>query len=96
VIGAAFAVTFVAVGAALSEATTPATRGLAMGGYSTAIYVGMGLASITLGPVMAGWGYATGFALAGAAGVLGTFVTAVVWGRALKPPPPSPPPRAAS
>jgi len=96
VIGAAFAVTFVAVGAALSEATTPATRGLAMGGYSTAIYIGMGLASITLGPVMAGWGYAAGFTLAGAAGVLGTFVTAVVWGRALKPPPPSPPPRAAS
>ena len=80
-LGVAFAVTFVAVGAALSEATTPATRGLAMGGYSTAIYLGMGLASIGLGPVMGGWGYAAGFGLAGAAGVLGTLVTAVVWGR---------------
>lgn len=80
-LGVAFAVTFVAVGAALSEATTPATRGLAMGGYSTAIYVGIGLASIGLGPVMGGWGYAAGFALAGAAGALGTLVTAVVWGR---------------
>ena len=96
VIGAAFAMTFVAVGAALSEATTPATRGLAMGGYSTAIYIGMGLASITLGPVMAGWGYAVGFGVAGATGVLGTLVTATLWGRALKPPPPWPPPRAAS
>lgn len=81
VIGAAFAVTFVAVGAALSEATTPATRGLAMGGYSTAIYLGMGLASVGLGPVMGRWGYTAGFALAGAAGALGTLVTAVVWGR---------------
>jgi MFS family permease len=81
VIGAAFAVTFVAVGAALTEATTPATRGLAMGGYSMAIYVGIGLASIGLGPVMGRWGYAAGFSVAGAAGILGTLVTAVVWGR---------------
>lgn len=80
-LGAAFAVTFVAVGAALSEATTPATRGLAMGGYSTAIYVGMGLASIGLGPVMAHWGYGAGFTLAGVIGALGTLVTAALWGR---------------
>lgn len=81
VIGAAFAVTFVAVGAALSEATTPATRGLAMGGYSTAIYAGIGLAAIGLGPVMGRWGYGTGFTLAGAVGALGTLVTATLWGR---------------
>ncbi|MBI4589948.1 MAG: MFS transporter [Candidatus Rokubacteria bacterium] len=96
VLGAAFALTFVAVGAALSEATTPATRGLAMGGYSTAIYVGIGLASIGLGPVMGHWSYGTGFALAGAAGILGTLVTAALWGRALRPPPPWRPPRAVS
>jgi predicted MFS family arabinose efflux permease len=84
--GVALAFAFVAVGAALSEATTPATRGLAMGGYSTAIYLGVGLASIGLGPVMGRWGYEAGFTLAGAAGVLGTLVTAVVWRRSFPPP----------
>ena len=79
--GVAFAFAFVAVGAALSEATTPATRGLAMGGYSTAIYVGIGLASIGLGPVMATWGYTAGFTLAGLAGGLGTLFAVALWGR---------------
>ncbi len=81
VLGVALAVAFVAIGAGLSEATTPATRGLAMGGYSTAIYVGMGLASIGLGPVIGRWGYTAGFTLAGAAGVLGTLLAVALWGR---------------
>ncbi len=79
------ALAFVAVGAALSEATTPATRGLAMGGYSTAIYVALGLASIGLGPVMTTWGYTAGFTLAGAAGVLGTLLAVALWGAPARP-----------
>ncbi|MBI4562004.1 MAG: hypothetical protein HY724_08155 [Candidatus Rokubacteria bacterium] len=79
-LGAVHAVAFVAIGAALSEATTPATRGLAMGGYSTAIYVGLGLASISLGPVMVRWGYGAGFTLAGVAGAFGTCLAAIAWG----------------
>lgn len=84
-LGVFLAFAFVAIGAALSEATTPATRGLAMGGYSTAIYVGLGLASVGLGPVMARWGYVTGFTLAAAAGALGTLLAATLWGNARTP-----------
>ncbi len=64
-LGLALSVAFVAVGTVLTEATTPATRGAAMGGYSTAIYVGFAAAAFGLGPVMGTWGYGTGFAVAG-------------------------------
>jgi len=64
-LGLALGVAFVAVGAILTEATTPATRGGAMGGYSTAIYVGFAAAAFGLGPVMGAWGYGSGFAMAG-------------------------------
>ena len=64
-LGAALGVAFVAVGTVLTEATTPATRGAAMGGYSTSLYVGFAIAAFGLGPVMATWGYGTGYALAG-------------------------------
>ncbi len=64
-LGLALSVAFVAVGAILTEATTPATRGGAMGGYSTAIYVGFAAAAFGLGPVMDTWGYGSGFAMAG-------------------------------
>jgi MFS family permease len=64
-LGLALGVAFVAVGAVLTEATTPATRGAVMGGYSTAIYVGFAAAAFGLGPVMGTWGYEIGFALAG-------------------------------
>lgn len=65
-LGSALGVTFVAVGTVLTEATTPATRGAAMGGYSTSLYVGFATAAFGLGPVMDTWGYGTGYAVAGA------------------------------
>jgi MFS family permease len=64
-LGLALSVAFVAVGAILTEATTPTTRGGAMGGYSTSIYVGFAAAAFGLGPVMGTWGYESGFAMAG-------------------------------
>jgi MFS family permease len=64
-LGLALGVAFVAVGAVLTEATTPATRGVAMGGYSTAIYAGFAAAAFGLGPVMGTWGYGVGFGVAG-------------------------------
>jgi DHA1 family multidrug resistance protein-like MFS transporter len=64
-LGSALGVTFVAVGTVLTEATTPETRGAAMGGYSTSLYVGFATAAFGLGPVMGTWGYGTGFAVAG-------------------------------
>jgi len=73
-LGVVLGVAFVAVGAMLAEASTPATRGTVMGGYSTALYVGIALAAFGLGPVMAAWGYGPGFVLAGACALALTLV----------------------
>jgi predicted MFS family arabinose efflux permease len=64
-LGLALGVAFVAVGTVLTEATTPATRGAGMGGYSTSLYLGFAIAAFGLGPVMGTWGYETGYAVAG-------------------------------
>ena len=50
VFGAASGVAFVAVSVGLAGASTPATRGLVMGGYSTSLYLGFALGSFALGP----------------------------------------------
>jgi len=54
--GATSGIAFVGVSVGLAAAATPATRGLVMGGYSTALYLGFGLGSIALGPVIARYG----------------------------------------
>jgi MFS family permease len=61
----------VAVGAALGEAVEPSVRGTAMGGYSMALYAGMGVGSLLAGPVIARAGYGAGFGLAAGVLVLG-------------------------
>ena len=70
--GAASGVAFVAISAGLAVAAPPAARGLVMGGYSTALYLGFGIGSIALGPVIGRHGHAVGFALGGALGTIGT------------------------
>jgi MFS family permease len=79
VFGAVSGIAFVAVGVALASASTPATRGLVMGGYSTALYLGFALGSFGLGPIITQHGYAVGFAVGGAAGVIGTLAAAALW-----------------
>ena len=53
----------VAIGVALAGATAPAARGVVMGGYSTALYLGLAVGSFAFGPVITRYGYATGFGL---------------------------------
>jgi MFS family permease len=77
-LGVALAIAFVAVGAMLSEVSTPATRGVVMGGYSTSLYVGMMVAAFGLGPVMGGLGYRAGFGLAGACAIALTVAAAIL------------------
>jgi predicted MFS family arabinose efflux permease len=72
----------VAIGVALTRSTTPAVRGLVMGGYSTALYLGLALGSLALGPVIARHGYGTGFWVGGLIGAVGALVAAVLWMRA--------------
>jgi len=76
----------VAIGVALAAATTPATRGLVMGGYSTALYLGLALGSFALGPVITRHGYAVGFSAGGAAGALGALAAAALWMTAARAP----------
>ena len=78
----------VAIGVALAAATTPASRGLVMGGYSTAIYLGLALGSFALGPVITRHGYAVGFSTGGAAGALGALAAAALWMTAARAPSP--------
>jgi hypothetical protein len=50
-----------------------------MGGYSTALYLGLALGSFALGPVITRYGYATGFVAGAAAGAAGAVVAAALW-----------------
>ncbi|MGH7277260.1 MAG: MFS transporter, partial [Candidatus Rokuibacteriota bacterium] len=79
VFGAVSGIAFVAIGVALATASTPATRGLVMGGYSTSLYLGLALGSFAVGPVITHHGYVTGFAAGGAAGVIGTVAGGLLW-----------------
>jgi predicted MFS family arabinose efflux permease len=82
VFGAVNGTAGVAIGVALTRATTPAVRGLVMGGYSTALYLGLALGSLALGPVIARHGYGTGFWVGGLTGAIGALIAAVLWMRA--------------
>jgi predicted MFS family arabinose efflux permease len=81
VFGASSGIAFVAISVGLTAASTPAVRGLVMGGYSTALYFGFAVGAFAFGPVITRVGYSLGFALGGAAGILGAVVAAVVWAR---------------
>jgi predicted MFS family arabinose efflux permease len=80
-LGSALGVAFVAVGTVITEATTPATRGAAMGGYSTSLYVGFAAAAFGLGPVMDTWGYGAGYAVAGGCAAVMAVGATVLAGR---------------
>jgi MFS family permease len=81
VFGAVSGAAFVAISVGLAASTTSATRGLVMGGYSTALYLGLALGSFGVGPVITRYGYAVGFAVGGAVGVIGALAAAMLWAR---------------
>ncbi len=82
VFGVASGLAFVAISVGLTASSTPAGRGLVMGGYSTSLYLGFAVGSFALGPVITRHGYAAGFALGAAAGVVGALVAGLLWTRA--------------
>lgn len=79
VFGAVSGMAGVAIGVALTKATVPAVRGLVMGGYSTALYLGLAVGSLALGPVIGRYGFATGFYTGAAVGVVGAVVATALW-----------------
>lgn len=78
VFGATGGLAGVAIGVALAAAA-PAARGLVMGGYSTALYLGLAIGSFAFGPLIARHGYATGFEAGAAASGLVALAAAGLW-----------------
>lgn len=64
-LGASMGLAFTSIGALTAEAAPPEFRGLAMGGYNAAIYLGMMLSSALMGPVIRSLGFTVGFLLTG-------------------------------
>ncbi|MEJ5300770.1 MAG: MFS transporter [Thermodesulforhabdaceae bacterium] len=63
-LGGGMALAFPSIGAIITEVTSSETRGIAMGGYNTAIYFGIMSASLTMGPIIEKWGYRLAFEIA--------------------------------
>ena len=81
--GGVSGIAFVAISTALATSATPAARGLVMGGYSTSLYLGLGLGSFALGPVITQHGYGAGFVAGAGAGALGAVLAAALWATTL-------------
>jgi MFS transporter, DHA1 family, multidrug resistance protein len=70
--GVSMGVAFTAIGALISELVPPESRGLAMGGYNSAIYIGMMLSSGSMGVVIRMTGFQRGFLIASAINLIFT------------------------
>ena len=75
ILGASMGLAFTSVGALIAEVVPPASRGSAMGGYNTCIYLGMMVSSVIMGAVSERIGFAMGFYLTSAVNLcfLGVF-----------------------
>lgn len=89
-LGASLGLAFTSVGALIAETVPQSSRGLAMGGYNTSIYLGMMTGSVVFGPIIESTTYAFGFLLAG---VINLFFIAAYFGlmRSYRPNPESAP-----
>ncbi len=74
ILGFAMGLSFVPLGALVAETVPPQSRGLAMGGYNSCIYLGMMLSSALMGGVIQGLGFAGAYFLAGGLTLLVTGV----------------------
>ena len=72
--GAVQGLGFTPLGALISEVVPVDSRGLAMGGYNTAIYLGMMLGAAGMGPINQRFGFETGFFLAAAINLIFTLM----------------------
>jgi len=74
---------FVCLLTELSDAVTAQLRGMAMGGYSTVLYLGFAMGPTITGAVAQSWGYAWGFSTVALLGVGGAVATLLVRARAV-------------
>jgi MFS family permease len=73
--GIGMGLTFTSVAALCVETVTPGHRAIAMGGYNSAIYLGMMVSAAGLGPIIGLTGYKNGF-------LLTTLITVLITGMA--------------
>lgn len=85
VFGGASGIAFVGISAALAASSTAATRGVVMGGYSTALYLGLALGSFALGPIITRAGHGVGFTSGGVAAAVGILLAAALWTGSARP-----------
>jgi MFS family permease len=60
-VGISMGLAFTSVGALIAEVVPASSRGSAMGGYNTCIYLGMMLSSMIMGKFCQSAGFAVGF-----------------------------------
>jgi len=69
-LGIGLGLAFTSIGALIVEVVPAKSRGSAIGGYNTCIYLGMMMSSAIMGPVCEDFGFAAGFYLTAAANLL--------------------------
>jgi MFS transporter, DHA1 family, multidrug resistance protein len=84
--GVSMGLTFTSVAALSVEAAPPEFRGLAMGGYNAAIYLGMMVSAVGLGPIIERIGFADGFLVTAAITVVITAASYLLMKRFSPPP----------
>lgn len=72
-------IAFTAVGALISEVVPPDSRGLAMGGYNTCIYVGMMVSALVMGIVTRELGFRTGFLITAFVNAISAFAFCIIF-----------------
>jgi DHA1 family multidrug resistance protein-like MFS transporter len=83
--GLSMGLTFTSVAAFCVETVLPEFRGLAMGGYNSAIYLGMMVSSGGLGPIIARLGFTDGFLITALMTLLLTGVSYLLMKRFIRP-----------
>jgi DHA1 family multidrug resistance protein-like MFS transporter len=87
--GLSMGLSFTSVAAFSVETVRPKLRGLAMGGYNSAIYLGMMVSSAGLGPVISRIGFEDGFLITALITLLLTGVSYLLMKRFVPPAPQS-------
>ncbi|MHC1730059.1 MAG: MFS transporter [Syntrophobacteraceae bacterium] len=72
--GVSMSIAFTAVGALIAQVVPADSKGLAMGGYNTCIYIGMMASALIMGIVTGEFGFRTGFLITASINALGAFV----------------------
>lgn len=71
--GVAMSFAFTAVGALIAQVVPPDSKGLAMGGYNTCIYIGMMASALSMGIITGEFGFQTGFLITALINAAGAF-----------------------